>query len=395
MGCFKSRGFGVFGCRRGYFGKINTRTENKLPQDDTILPPEEENCSGRKGDFESCCRPCAKGKMSVEGSSYTCSSCAPGTFAEGYLPGFVTSTRNYVDESGATLCTACAAGKYRLSDQSDGPECVTCPSGYYSNQGAAVCSICPAGTALYPKITDGQRCLECNRGLCEAGSTTCKACEIGRFSASYRQESCQRCGEFETTLGNGSTSCVCIPGFYREVDGRCAICTAGMDCSQAGNTIENLKLVSGYWRITNLSSEVYRCNIPEACSNASSACAIGNEGILCGTCSPDYYRPGSSKPCARCDKSRGAAIGTALLYLALMLAGFFVLLIVNRKAPNGLIRPFVHGMQSLTVILLFGAPLPELMLKLQRFLSGLSLGMGLISPQCANIGRPTTLASLY
>ena len=60
-----------------------------------------------------------------------------------------------------------------------------------------------------------------------------------------------------------------------------------------------------------------------------------------------------------------------------------VLLFVNRRAPSGMLRPFINLVQTLTVMLLFDAPFPPALMEVGRALSGLSLGVEVASPQCA------------
>ena len=72
-----------------------------------------------------------------------------------------------------------------------------------------------------------------------------------------------------------------------------------------------------------------------------------------------------------------------LLAMALALGLFIV---VNRKAPNGLLRPFIDLVQKVTVMLMFDAPFPKALTDLYRVLAGMSLGIEVASPQCAGVG---------
>merc|ERR1712034_98165 len=68
-----------------------------------------------------------------------------------------------------------------------------------------------------------------------------------------------------------------------------------------------------------------------------------------------------------------------------MVVGLVLFVAVNRRAPSGLLRPFINLVQTLTVMLMFDAPFPESLLKVGRALSGLSLGVEVASPQCAGL----------
>ena len=64
--------------------------------------------------------------------------------------------------------------------------------------------------------------------------------------------------------------------------------------------------------------------------------------------------------------------------------GLFI--VVNRKAPNGLLRPFIDLVQKVTVMLMFDAPFPKALTDLYKVLAGMSLGIEVASPQCTGVG---------
>ena len=59
---------------------------------------------------------------------------------------------------------------------------------------------------------------------------------------------------------------------------------------------------------------------------------------------------------------------------------------INRKAPNGMLRPLINLVQQLTVMLAFNAPFPKALTDLYKVLAGLSVGVEVVSPQCAGVG---------
>ena len=76
-----------------------------------------------------------------------------------------------------------------------------------------------------------------------------------------------------------------------------------------------------------------------------------------------------------------------------MLIVFWLAILANRRAPNGMIRPFINLVQTLTVMLMFRADYPPALMELFAVLKGMSLGVEVASPQCAGLGsgpaRPT------
>ena len=105
-----------------------------------------------------------------------------------------------------------------------------------------------------------------------------------------------------------------------------------------------------------MSSEVLPCPVKDAClpttgnaTNASS-CIEGNEGPLCAVCAARSYRPSAFSPCEACG-DEALAVLSALGGLVAMVACLVVFVLVNRRAPSGLLRPFINLVQQLTVML--------------------------------------------
>ena len=68
-----------------------------------------------------------------------------------------------------------------------------------------------------------------------------------------------------------------LPGVW-EV---CKSCPVGSDCSQAGSTLERLPVKPGYFRISNMTTDIRLCLDNDGGTNASSVCKSSNGG-LCG-----------------------------------------------------------------------------------------------------------------
>ena len=139
------------------------------------------------------------------------------------------------------------------------------------------------------------------------------------------------------------------------------------------------------------SDEVLKCPIPGAClSTASnrtngSTCLEGNEGALCAVCAADHYRPSAYSVCEPCGDATVAALSAFGVFFAMVIA-LVVFVNVNRRAPNGLLRPFIDLVQKVTVMLLFEAPFPKALIEAGKVMSGLSFGVEVASPQCAGLG---------
>ena len=84
------------------------------------------------------------------------------------------------------------------------------------------------------------------------------------------------------------TQCVCDKGYYsNRLDGivnstgDCKSCTFGMACNSVGLTIPNLPVKAGYWRASNTSDAVERCNDYDAPEDKGSGCIGGSDGPAC------------------------------------------------------------------------------------------------------------------
>ena len=206
-------------------------------------------------------------------------------------------------------------------------------------------------------------------------------------------EECSSCLKLDLASDPGATECVCSSGEYVNDKGKCRKCTEGMKCDSIGNDLSMLTLEEGYWRPCSLSTaEVLDCPVAEACiadpttDNVSACgCLGGNEGILCAVCSKGYYRASKYNVCEECG-SRGEAILSAFGFSVAMAIALIIFVAINRKAPNGLLRPFIDLVQKVTVMLLFDAPFPAALVAMGQVLDGLSFGIEVVSPQCAGLG---------
>ena len=86
-----------------------------------------------------------------------------------------------------------------------------------------------------------------------------------------------------------------------------------------------------------------------------SSCLKGNEGPFCAVCSEGYFRPSAFQPCKACGDEAMAML-SAVVALVAMVILLFVFIQINRRAPSGLLRPFINLVQQLTVMLVRSPP---------------------------------------
>ena len=367
------------------------------------------------------CSPCGDGYVAVEEGSAYCELCGIGNYSSADHTECLVCPRNTFSLGGVASCTECTAGSSKrgssycedckagtfLNRGKVPPTCDECAAGSVSPAGASACTQCEAGT-----WQKGIECVACSAGrhgnatglhsfncsgTCPPGThsyryaTKCSECDAGKHAPSPDAEDCKTCDASHPTYLTslpGAVACICLPGKFKSTGGACLPCSEGMDCVAAGSDVSALQLKRGHWRPSDASDEVLPCPIPAACAPGNATdergCVPGNEGVMCALCSKDFYRPSPFVPCEACG-GRGASIASALAILLVMLVGLGLFVYVNRKAPSGLLRPFINLVQTLTVMLMFDAPFPEALVKMGKALSGLSLGVEVASPQCAGL----------
>ena len=136
-----------------------------------------------------------------------------------------------------------------------------------------------------------------------------------------------------------------MANWYNSSRGVCVACDEGMDCLSAGTDARTLGAKDGFARPTAESPAVVDCPIPEACVNNS--CLAGNTGVLCAVCDRGFYRSSQFSVCSQCGTTSEAAF-VAFLVAVAMATALFMIIMLNRKAPNGLLRPFIDATQKLT-----------------------------------------------
>ena len=173
--------------------------------------------------------------------------CAPGVSGASSAPS---------QQNGPQCSGLCPAGKM-CPGATGVPE--PCSAGGYCAEGSPTAVMCAAGAFISDEgAEDASACAPCPSGAwCAAGRAF--KCEKGFFNALPNQgdpDACKRCPEVRsTTAANGSSSagdCVCQAGYYAIPTTsnattsmiRCETCTASMNCTAAGTTLEGLRLRS-------------------------------------------------------------------------------------------------------------------------------------------------------
>eukprot|EP00966_Prymnesium_polylepis_P067562 1568993-Prymnesium_polylepis.2 len=148
------------------------------------------------------------------------------------------------------LDAACSTGSFKAQAGND-ESCQQCAAGYYQGaQGALSCLECPAGFfQSYPGRTDCQICPWPASSF--DGSANCGIC------ASLTVH-------LDTSQPPSASNCLYCP-------------TTERDCP-ANTTIATTTLKPGYWRLSSMAFEAYRCEDDGSVSPNGSPC-IGGSGL--------------------------------------------------------------------------------------------------------------------
>ena len=77
-------------------------------------------------------------------------------------------------------------------------------------------------------------------------------------------------------------------------------------------------------------------------------CAQGDTGILCAVCVDGHYRPSAGSSCVKCPSDSGGAIVWTIFSTIGLILLVFVVLVVNRRASSGILRPIINFVQYLS-----------------------------------------------
>ena len=260
------------------------------------------------------------------------------------------------DAIGAADCNLCREGQYGdLFGATSPSDCSDCLVGRYGAGGEGA--------------TSPTTCLPCQRGKSQntPGSTACNECVGGSFSENEGSENCDTClsgkwmdvvasvsrydclpcydtavkSSFTSSSPAGSKeSCTCRSGEVfvgfeggeedtNELIGECRPCGEisqdGTNCDEEGVSIEFMKIMDGFWRSSNSSTDVRECPLAEAC--VGGGCLEGHTGPYCKVCE-DGFGAGVDGICVRCEETGGATsvvMSVLLLVAGVGVVGFYKL----------------------------------------------------------------------
>jgi hypothetical protein len=207
------------------------------------------------------------------------------------------------DESTKT-CEECVAGKYSEVGANSVAGCLACKTGEFSQPGAANCNRCGLGEEYVAELNN---CETCDVGFASLGDTACVRCEGDKdYSDEPKQAVCKQSapgempnadntGVMDCPAGTYLEGCVCPKNTYLTLDGELCAEFAdefkGVDLSEAGMKLETLRVLPGYWRTDNRSSDVRPCPVAEACVGWETGnCREGHVGPYCNLCDDGYER---------------------------------------------------------------------------------------------------------
>lgn len=139
----------------------------------------------------------------------------------------------------------------------------------------------------------------------------------------------------------------CIPGeIYSSDKSKCISCSKGKfsfftsnkNCKTCpreahcdGGT--SFKLDPGYWRATNISEEIYQCNIfTEAClGGTDSACLNGYTGVICGACEYNEHKKFFKKALFYCEECQNVWIYILIVIGVIFLIILFIFYLISSK----------------------------------------------------------------
>ena len=323
-----------------------------------------------------------------------CESCSGGTSKKGqaYCEDCAAGTYLYHHGAGdAGVCRNCTAGRKSASGAAN---CTKCGRGFYSNDKGTDCEGCPRGR--FGNVT-GLSTAQCS-GECPPGkysskyAAECQKCESGRIAADPGQSECSKCPDLQSS-GPGEAACACEENWYMWMDGSCRRCPQGVDCSGVGSTLESLSVSKGRWRSSNSSEDVLTCPAKDACAGGdrevsgtgADYCKEGNTGVLCAVCQEGYERISQTKACELC-QNMSIVVLWLLLGMVCTALAFALMLFANRRAPNGMLRPAINGMQQLSVMLMFDAPFPAFVVAAGTWVRTLNLDVDVAMPACIGVG---------
>ena len=152
---------------------------------------------------------------------------------------------NYSDFHGATTCQDCAvpeAGEEMVGCFSKNGSTRACKQGFYRPLGESsrTCLACEPGKTTSDTRTELETGCQCKPGFQQQPTfSNCTKCAQGMVKTTISSEdTCQQCGDSQTTRAKGSTSpsdCLCQAGYQRNAENQCTSCPSGKYKTEIGD----------------------------------------------------------------------------------------------------------------------------------------------------------------
>ena len=278
------------------------------------------------------CLPCLAGSACLAGSKAP-TVCASGSFA----PGLGTAT-----------CQQCEAGSYQASRNATA--CDICPLTAWCAEGSSAPTPCgPGNYSDQLGLRSADECLRCSEGSwCSAGKAI--PCGLGTYNdgvGASDQSACTYCPPNSFTNGESKTSladCICEANYYGTISNGsllCQVCPVGSDCTAPGSILQQLYILTGYYRTSSLSNELRRC--PDHGDNSGCVGGLGvGEGPcklwltgpycrLCNVTDTSRYYDGDKSECLPCE---GSVAVPLVLGVVAVLATVVIVLLWLRFKPH-------------------------------------------------------------
>jgi len=160
----------------------------------------------------------------------------------------------------------------------------------------------PTINSTFPNSLDSTYSFDYHTRLCLPGEVSsskgCYLCPKNTFSVDPLDSDCRECPSYATCPGGSA-----------------------------------LLLDQGYWRLSELSSTVYKCPIPRAClGGQSSTCAEGYRDRLCSRCAEGYYMAGLTY-CIKCE-NLPIRITRISVFLSFLLVLFILVIRKSTSDPS-------------------------------------------------------------
>jgi hypothetical protein len=218
------------------------------------------------------------------------------------------------------------------------------------------CELCEASYAGLGGEGKCEKCDEEREFATESGSAVCELSPPGFMPND------DRTGVLKCPSGTYAIDCSCPRGTFL-ISEECKTLPEGVVDEEGGITLESLPLSPGWWRTNELSEDVRKCPLEEACvgGNASHLyCREGSTGPYCYLCSEGFTKDAFGI-CQACSNEVGdvlLGVGLILLYVLLFVLLYAMLHRFVLKKNEALRKSLKTGLKIIFVATQILAGLP-------------------------------------